>query len=188
MSNYFVKALILLLFSAIAYAVFIGPWYAEARATYDHVQHLEDVISQVQELGERRDELQAEFNSIPPNKTALIQNAVPPHSSENVILFFLSLDAFITQSGLPTDTAYTIDPEEVNPDTGMVAIPIQFNFEVIDYDLFRRIIDNFQRWERAVQITSVHMWPSSSDQFGNTIRASIEIEALFSAGLSSENI
>lgn len=187
MSNYFVRALVLLLVSAVVYAAFLSPWYTEARATYDHVQYLETVISQVQDLSKRRDELQAQFNSVPPNKVSLIRNAVPPHSSENVILFFLALDAFVAQSGLPSDTPYIIEPEKTNPDTAIVTIPIRFDFEVINYDLLKGVIENLQRWERAVQITSVQVWSAADGRFSDTVRASVEIEALFSSGLSPED-
>ena len=188
MSNYFIRSMIFLLFSGVLYAALMHPWYVEARAKHDHVQFLNEVLAQVNSLNRRRDELLSEFNSIPQNKVALIRNAVPPHSPKNVILFLLALDVFVAQSGLSSDTPYAIGSEETNPETSTVAVPIQFDFSAVDYDVLTRFIANLQRWERAVRIESVTVSAISGDgRLPNAVRASVSIHALFSSEVEDQS-
>lgn len=186
MSSQFTRALLFLIFSALLYALLIYPWYVEARAKYDQIQYLNTVLLQIEAVNQKRDSLLSEFNSIEWNKVALINNAIPPHSETNVILFHLALKTFIAQSGLPSDTRYGIGSEQKDAETEMVTIPIRFSLDPIDYNVLMNFISNLQRWERMVRIESVQIYAASDDQRPNAVRALIQTQALFSSPISNE--
>ena len=183
MRNTFLLSGIFVLIAIGLYSQVISPWLGGALAKYEHIENLQMVLAQGQDLQKRGDALRSEKNTIPESQQALINNAVPEHSPGNVALFLIALDNLIEKrSGLPLDTRYTIGTEREGDD-GVVLLPISFNFGEVSYDILRRFITNLQRWDRGVRIQSMQIGLPADEDLAERgfVRATIAIEALFSA-------
>ena len=180
--NYFLFSLLFIAFSAVLYAFFIKPQYYVGRSKYEKVAMLRDVIVQGEELQRTRDNLQDRINAISPQKTDLIENAIPVYSPENVVLFLRALEKLMyDKSGLPLDVSYSLGAEQVASDT--VVLPITFNFTIINYRTLGDFMSGLQSWSRGMRIQSLQI-SSSADREAvdlNTVRATIIAEALFAS-------
>ncbi len=180
MVSNFIPIILLLLLSAVLYAVFISPQYGDAKARFNHITELEEALSHSDLLQERRDELLAQKNSIPQEQQNLVDKQVAEYSSESVVTFILSLNNLLLNSGFGGDE-YIIGAEQKDLD-GIVLIPITFNFETVEYAEILRFIGVLENWERGIRIVSIRINTSSEERDADSTRvnAVVLIEALFS--------
>lgn len=183
MRNTFLFSMIFVFIAVGLYSQIISPWIGDAFVKYEQIEQLRSVFAQGQDLQIKGDRLRSEKNTIPEARQALVRNAIPEYSPGNVVLFLLALDVLVEdRSGLPLDTKYTVGTERKD-DSGVVLLPISFNFGEISYDILRRFIANLQRWERGVRIQSVQIGLPADEDLAERgfVRATVAIEALFSA-------
>lgn len=145
-----------------------------------HIQSLGEAFNEAQNLQQKRDQLQEVRNTVPEEKETLIKNAIPQHSQKNTILFLMALNEMMLISGFPRDVKYSIEEEQVKE--SVVVVPVLFSFSDISYNLLRRFIENLQRWDRGIRITSMEIStpPDSTLADRGFVQATITIEALFS--------
>lgn len=180
MRNHTILSFLFIIIAGILYSQFIKPWYGTAIIRQEHIDRLREVFSKGEVLQERRDALLAEFNAIRPDTVQRVREAIPEHSSSNVVRFFIELNQLLQISGLPLDTAYGIGGERSESET-VVAVPVTFTFTDMNYSVLRSFIVKLQQWSRGVRIVSVQIDASSNDTGGTgTVDAIIVIEALFS--------
>ena len=167
--------------AAFLYSQFAGPWYEAMRMKQEHIDTLHEAFRRGEELQVRRDELLAEFNTIDPGLVRTMHDAVPEHSPENVVQFFIALNRMIQLSGLPYDTAYSIGAERVDSGVATV-IPVTFSFSGINYGVLRSFIGRLRQWSRGVRVVSVQISAAVDDVGGRTdsVDAVVVIEPLFS--------
>ena len=179
MRNNFLLSTILIIIAAVLYGYFIKPWATVAYEKYNNVEQLKETLLQADKIQQKRDELQSVRNNLSESTEDAIVGSIPEDTVENKIQFFIALDSLIAQSGLASDTRYSIRKEQEEGSEG-TTIPISFDFDEVNYTILREFIGNIQRWNRGVRIKSLRIVSQKNEGSPDLVGgASIELEAFF---------
>ena len=180
--NHFLISILLVVLAAFLLSKFTLPMYNEIKEERSHLVSLDETLGNSELLQVLKDEKYTLYNNILPSKSRTIENAIPAHTSENIVLMHLALNQVVATSGLPRDTSYLVGQSRVDTINGLsvVRVPITFTLGQLNYSTVMRFLAQLGAWERGVVINEVVISDSASNPGAtNAVRAVVNTEVLF---------
>ena len=172
---------ILLIISSVAfYAQIISPQIEYAKFRNQQLKETVDVFNRINEIKEKRDEINREFSLIPDEKKRLIQNITPIETLESRAQFFVDFEKLLRDSGVPRNREITVRQSR-DDDSGLIVLPVRLKTE-ISFNALRIFVQNVQSWSRAVVIRSISI-EGKADETNPNQSIIIDIDVLFSKSI-----
>jgi Tfp pilus assembly protein PilO len=153
-------ALILILISVGLFYTFIMPEFSHVQNLRVQAGSYNDVLSNVTDLSQKRDELLLKYNAIPKDQLANLEKILP--SNVNVVELALNLDAIASKYGISIKDVKTIDEKSDQTATtiktpsssGYQKVNISFIF-VSNYANFRKFIADLEQSLRIIDVKTI---------------------------------
>lgn len=141
-------AFILILISAGLFYTFIMPEYDKIQALRAEAAQYKDVLGNVSDLSQKRDQLLLKYNAIPQSDIDNLEKILP--DNVNVVELALDLDSIAGKYGISIKDVKTVDDAQAN--TTAVKTPPTGPYQKVDIDLsFITSYSNFRKFERDLE-------------------------------------
>jgi len=153
-------AFILILISAGLFYTFIMPEYSKVVALRAEAAQYDEVLQNVSDLSQKRDELLLKYNAMPKDETDNLQKILP--DNVNVVELALNLDAIASKYGISIKNVKTIDDKQDQSATTVQSpasgpyqmMRIDFSF-VSTYDSYRKFQRDLEQSLRIIEVRQV---------------------------------
>lgn len=157
MKNY--RAIIIVVIAIALFYTFISPRWDKVKALRAEADQYSSVLSSLEELGQKRDELEVKYQNIPRNETEALKKVLP--NNVNTVELALNLDSIGGKYGISIKKIKTVVIKDTNATviktpTGMPYenVVISFSF-VSSYENFKKFMTDLEKSLRIIEVRSV---------------------------------
>lgn len=160
-------AFVLLMVSVGVFYTFISPNYEKVQSLREQSQKYKDTLSSIEELNNKRDDLQVKYENTPQAEIVKLEKVLP--GNVDTVNLAMNFDAIASNYGISIKSIRTVeDGNETGADiiqdsdsASYGAVSVSFSF-VATYEDFRNFIADIEKSLRIIDIKSVTFNPSES--------------------------